>query len=90
MKEVQNKYIKCTNGSLKRVRKEFPIKGIGKIINSAKELLELVPTKTVISECIYDTDNPPLYNVLIFLIRENCTDENIINELNKFKYEKVL
>ena len=78
--------LKISEGSKKRCRENFPIKKIGKVINSAVLLLDLVPIETVISECIYDTDNPNLYNVLLYLIRENCTDEKIINELKEFKY----
>jgi len=79
--------IKISEGSKKRCREQFPIKGIGKTINSAERLLNLVPVEVVISECIYDTDNPPLYNVLLYLIRDNCTDEKIINELKTFDFK---
>ena len=78
--------IKISEGSKKRCRSQFPIKKIGKLINSAVLLLELVPVETVISECIYDTDNPQLYNVILYLIRENCVDEKIISELKNFDY----
>lgn len=78
--------IKISEGSKKRCRSQFPIKKIGKLINSAVLLLELVPVETVISECIYDTDNPQLYNVILYLIRENCEDEKIISELKNFDY----
>jgi hypothetical protein len=79
--------LKISEGSKKRCREKFPIKKIGKVINSAVLLLDLVPIETAISECIYDTDNPNLYNVLLYLIRENCTDEKIINELKSFNYK---
>ena len=78
--------LKISNGSKKRCRQEFPIKRIGKLINSAVSILELVPVETVISECLYDSDNKQLYNVLLFLIRDNCTDEKIISELKSFDY----
>ena len=78
--------VKISEGSKKKCREIFPIKKIGKVINSAVLLLDLVPVETVISECIYDSDNPNLYNVLLYLIRENCKDENIINELKSFNY----
>lgn len=78
--------LKCSNGSLKNCREQFNIKGIGKTINSAKSVLELLPLDTVISECIYDYDNEKLYNVLLFLIRANCKDEKILKELEKFSY----
>lgn len=78
--------VRVSEGSKKRCREKFPVKRIGKLINSAVSLLELVPVETIISECIYDTDNIELYNVLLYLIRENCTDEKIIKELINFKY----
>ncbi len=78
--------VKVSEGSKKRCREQFPIKRIGKLINSAVSILDLVPVETVIAECIYDPDNINLYNVLLYLIRENCTDEKIINELKEFKY----
>ena len=78
--------LKISEGSKKRCREKFPIKKIGKVINSAVLLLDLVPVETVISECIYDSDNPNLYNVLLYLIRENCGDEKIISELKNFDY----
>ena len=52
-------------------------------------LFDLVPVEVIISECIYDYDNPKLYNVLLYLIRENCNDEKIINELSAFEYKEV-
>ena len=60
--------IKVSEGSKKRCREKFPIKRIGKLINSAVSLLELVPVETIISECIYDPDNTDLYNVLLYLV----------------------
>lgn len=80
--------MKVSNGSTKRCIEKFGYKGIGKLINSAVKLLELVPVNIVISECIYDYTNPKFYNVLLYLIRENCVDEKIINELNSFDYER--
>lgn len=78
--------LKISEGSKKRCREKFPIKKIGKVINSAVHLLDSISVEIVISEFIYDTDDPNLYNVLLYLIRENCKDEKIINELNKFDY----
>lgn len=78
--------LKISSSSKDRCRQEFPIKRIGKLINSAVSILELVPVETVIAECLYDPDNKQLYNVLLFLIRENCTDEKIISELKRFDY----
>lgn len=79
--------LKISNASKKRCREKFPIKGIGKIINNAVLTLEKVDVEVVIAESIYDFDNKPLYNVILFLIRENCKDFKIINELNGFNYE---
>ena len=78
--------VKVSEGSKKRCREQFPIKRIGKLINSAVSILDLVPVEMVISECIYDHDNKELYNVLLYLIRENCTNEKIIKELEIFDY----
>lgn len=80
--------VTVSNSSIKRCKEKFPFKGIGKKINSAVKLLELVPVESVISECIYDYDDKYFYNVLLYLIRENCTDEKIIEELKSFKYEE--
>ena len=79
--------VKISEESKKRCREQFPIKRIGKLIKSAVSIFELVPVETIISKYIYDTDNPSLYNVILYLIRENCTDEKIINELNTFYYK---
>ena len=79
-------FVKVSEGSKKRCREKFPIKRIGKLINSVVSLFELVPVETVISEYIYDTDNKELYNVLLYLIRENCTNEKIIKEIENFDY----
>ena len=79
--------VKISEESKKRCREQFPIKRIGKLIKSAVSIFELVPVETIISKYIYDTDNPSLYNVILYLIRENCTDEKIINELNTFDYK---
>lgn len=81
--------LKISNSSVKRCREKFPVKRIGKTIKSALMLFDLVPVEVIISECIYDYDNPKLYNVLLYLIRENCTDEKIINELSAFEYKEV-
>ena len=53
-------------------------------------LFELVPVEEIISECIYNCYNTMLYNVLLYLIRENCNDEEIINALSKFEYKEAL
>lgn len=80
--------VKVSEYSKKKCREQFPIKRIGKLIKSAVSILELVPVETVISKCIYDQDNKELYNILLYLIRENCKDEKIIKELEKFDYFK--
>ena len=46
----------------------------------------MVPVEKVIAECLHDTDNKRLYNVLLFLIRENCKDEEILKEIDKFTF----
>ena len=79
--------LKISNASKKRCREKFPIKGIGKIINNAVLILEKEDVEVVIAESIYDFDDKSVYNVLLYLIRENCKDFNIINELDKFDYK---
>lgn len=78
--------MKISEGSKRRCREKFPIKGIGKTINTAVHLLENEETGVIISEFICDSDDDKLYNVMLFLIRENCKDEKIINELNKYHF----
>lgn len=78
--------MKISNGSKKRCRQKFDYKGIGRVINTASFLIEEEDVNTIIAEFIYDYGNAQLYNVLLYLIRENCKDEKILNELNKFKY----
>ena len=73
---------KISNGSKKRCREKFQYKGIGKLINSACWIINLEGVDTVISEFIYDYDDPQLYNVMLFLLKENFD----IDELNKFDY----
>ena len=82
--------LKISDSSIKRCREKFTIKRIGKTIKSALMLFDLVPVEVIISECIYNCYNTMLYNVLLYLIRENCTDEKIINALNKFEYKEVI
>ena len=82
--------LKISNSSIKRCREKFPVKRIGKTIKSALMLFDLVPVELIISECIYDHCNTMLYNVLLYLIRENCTDEKIINALSAFEYKEAL
>lgn len=78
--------MKISNGSKNRCREKFQYKGIGKVINRACNLLEKEDVEVIISECIYDTGDPMIYNVLLYLIRENCTDNKILNELKDFIY----
>ena len=84
--------LKISDSSIKGCREKFPIKRIGKIIKSTLMLFDLVPVEEIISECIYDcyNTNTMLYNVILYLIRENCTDEKIINALCKFEYKEAL
>ena len=82
--------LKISDSSIKRCREKFTIKRIGKTIKSALMLFDLVPVEVIISECIYNCYNTMLYNVILYLIRENCTDEKIINALNKFEYKEVI
>lgn len=79
--------LKISNGSKNRCRAKFDYKGIGKIINRAYELLEKEDVEVIISECIYDSDDSMIYNVLLYLIRENCKDNKILNELKDFQYK---
>jgi hypothetical protein len=78
--------MKISNGSKNRCREKFQYKGIGKVINRACNLLENEDVEVIISECIYDTDDSMIYNVLLYLIRENCKSEKIIKELEDFLY----
>ena len=79
--------LKVSNASKKRCREKFPIKGVGKIINNAVLILEKEDVEVVITDSIYDFDDKSFYNVLLFLIRENCNDLKITNELSKFDYK---
>lgn len=80
--------MKISNGSKDRCRNKFGYKGIGKLINKACVLLEIEDIEVIISECIYDYCDPKFYNVLLYLIRENCKDNKIIDELKDFKYNE--
>ena len=80
--------VKVSNGSKDRCRAKFPYKGIGKLINNACDMLDTLDVRTVISECIYDTDHHEFYNVLLYLIRENC-DSDVTDELKEFNYFKL-
>ena len=79
--------IQISNSSIKRCKTKFDYKGIGKVINRACNLFEKIDVEVIISECIYDTDDPMIYNVLLYLIRENCTDKKILDELSELNYE---
>lgn len=81
--------ITISNSSIKRCRNKVPITGIGKVINSALLLFQLCDVEQIIAEFIYDFDNKQLYNILLYLIRENCEDQKIIDELKDFDYEKI-
>lgn len=88
LQQEKIKTMEITNGSKRRCRAKFHIKGIGKQINNAVSLLKEMPVDTVIAEFLYDFDDAFLYNVLLFLIRENCKEEKIICEISKFDYIK--
>lgn len=75
--------MKISNGSKKRCRKKFQYKGIGRTINDACQLIETLGKDTVIAEFIYDYYNVELYNVLLFLLKENDNTK----ELDIFDYE---
>ena len=81
--------LKISDSSIKRCREKFQFKRIAHIIKSALMMFDLVPIEIIIAKSIYDYDNPKLYNVLLYLIRENCNDEKIINELSTFEYKEV-
>lgn len=74
--------MKISNGSKKRCREKFNYKGIGSLINKAVCLIEEDDVNVVIAEFIYDYDNVKLYNVMLFLLKENLD----LKELHKFDY----
>jgi len=79
---------KFSNSSKKRCREFFNYpKGIGKNINIASSLIEKENVNTIIAEFIDDYDNIQLYNVLLYLIRENFPN-NITDTLKNFQYIK--
>jgi len=79
---------KFSNSSKKRCREFFNYpKGIGKSINIASSLIEKENVNTIIAEFINDYDNIQLYNVLLYLIRENFPN-NITDTLKDFQYIK--
>lgn len=73
--------MRVSNGSKKRCREKFNYKGIGSLINKAVELIEYDVDNTI-AEFIYDYDNVKLYNVILFLLKENSD----LKELQKFDY----
>lgn len=73
--------MRVSNGSKKRCREKFNYKGIGSLINKAVELIEYDVDNTI-AEFIYDYDNVKLYNVVLFLLKENLD----LKELQKFDY----
>ena len=81
--------ITISNSSIKKCRNKFPIIRIGKVINSALLLFQVCDIEQIIAEFIYDFDNKQLYNILLYLIRENCEEQKIIDELKDFDYEKI-
>lgn len=83
--------MKISGGSKKRCREKFGYKGIGKLINRATFLCELEEycTEALISECIYDYDDPKFYNVLLYLLKDNLEDEKLLKELEIFEYKEL-
>ena len=81
--------LKISDSSIKRCREKFQFKRIAHTIKSALMMFDLLPIEIIVSKSIYDYDNQKLYNVLLYLIRENCNDEKIINELSAFEYKEV-
>lgn len=73
-----------SNNSKKRCAKAFPYKGVNKIIKTATDIIE-DDINVAIGEFIYDYDNPQLYNVMLFLLKDNYN----IKELNKFDYVNI-
>lgn len=76
--------MKISNSSKKRCREKFNYKGIGSLINKAAYLIEY-DINVAISEFIYDYDNVKLYNVMLFLLKENSD----LKELHKFDYMNI-
>ena len=76
--------MKISNGSKKRCREKFNYKGIGYLINKAVEIIEY-DVDVAIAEFIYDYDNVKLYNVMLFLLKENFD----LKELHKFDYVDI-
>lgn len=74
-----------SNNSKKRCAKAFPYKGINKIIKIATDIIE-DDINVAIGEFINDYDNPQLYNVMLFLLKDNYD----MKELNKFDYVKKI
>ena len=70
-----------SNSSKKRCAKAFHYKSINKIIKTATDIIE-DDINVAISEFIYDYDNPQLYNVMLFLLKDNYN----MKELNEFDY----
>lgn len=76
--------ITISNNSKKRCAKAFSYKRINKIIKTATDIIE-DDINVAIGEFIYDYDNPQLYNVMLFLLKDNYN----IKELNKFDYVNI-
>ena len=76
--------MKVSNGSKRRCREKFDYKGIGSLINNAVYHIEY-DVDVAISEFIYDCDDVKLYNVMLFLLKENLDSK----ELHKFDYMDI-
>lgn len=75
-----------SNSSKKRCREKFDYKGIGKVVERCAGLIEDFGERLILSEFIYDHDDALTYNVMLFLLLENCEDEGVLKELSRFKY----
>lgn len=69
--------------SIIRCREKFQYKGISHMIQTACYLIE-EDVNAAIAEFIYDYDDIELYNVMLFLLKENYNFE----ELKNFDYVK--
>ena len=80
--------ISISNGSIKRCKHKYSyIVGIGKVINTAIAIIGKLNIQAVIGEFLDDPDDIDLYNVLLFLLKEN-TDIEELNNYKEIDYDK--
>ena len=80
--------ISISSGSIKRCKDRFRyIVGIGKVINTAVDIIGKLNIQAVIGEFLDDPDDIDLYNVLLFLLKEN-TDIEELNNYKEIDYDK--